>query len=221
MLRICLLFVFGLAGCSLLEEEPKLFAKNFDFVHSAKSFSEMDRVRQIPEVRKELDKYLSSGQRTLKVAMENRENYAFVEDVFREEGIPLWLSSLGIVESGFNPAAKNPSGAKGIWQFTKQTATSYGLKVNFVQDQRSDPKKSTVAVAKHLSDLHAKYKDWNLVLAAYNAGAGKVSTVIKKAGTNDFWKLARNGYFSKQTTNFVPKVLAAAVITSKPQQYGF
>ena len=58
-------------------------------------------------------------------------------------------------------------------------------------------------------------------MAAYNAGAGKVSKIIKESGTSDFWKLARAGYFSKQTVQFVPKVLAAAVISSQPKEYGF
>jgi membrane-bound lytic murein transglycosylase D len=128
---------------------------------------------------------------------------------------------LAQVESLFKTEAVSRARARGIWQFGRATAIRYGLKVNRYIDERSDPEKSTHAAARYLSDLYAMFKDWNLVLAAYNWGEGKVLRLVNKSGRNDFWdllELKRN--FPKETKNHVPLIMASIILARNPEKYG-
>jgi membrane-bound lytic murein transglycosylase D len=145
-----------------------------------------------------------------------------IERIFREESIPLDLMYLAQVESLFKTNALSRARAKGIWQFGRGTALRYGLKVNSYVDERSDPEKSTRAAAKYLNDLYAMFKDWDLVLAAYNWGEGKVQRLIDRSGRNSFWdliELRRN--FPKETKNHVPLIQASIILGRNPEKYGF
>ena len=94
-----------------------------------------------------------------------------------------------MVESALNPVAKSIVGAGGLWQFMYTTGKMYGLKVDSYVDDRADPLKATIAACQHFTDLYAIYKDWSLVLAAYNSGPGNVNKAIRKSnGEMDFWK---------------------------------
>lgn len=130
--------------------------------------------------------------------------------VFREEGVPEWLLSVGFVESTFNASAHSPAQAHGIWQFIPGTGTRYGLKQTSWIDERSHPEKSTRAAARYLRDLHALFGDWLLALAAYNWGEGRVARVTQRTGIRDFWVLANRGLLPQETTNYVPSVIAAS-----------
>lgn len=144
-----------------------------------------------------------------------------VEQVFAELGLPRELVYLSLVESGFNPSAYSRARAAGPWQFIRSTGRMYGLKVNWYVDERRDPMKSTVAAAQHLRDLYDQFGSWPLALAAYNAGAGKISRAIRKAGTRDFWRIARTRYIRRETREYVPKFLAATMIATNPTRFGF
>ena len=147
---------------------------------------------------------------------------AVVQQVFAEFGLPVELSYLSIVESGFNPKALSRARAAGPWQFMKATGRRYGLKVNWHVDERRDPVKSTVAAAHHLRDLYDQFGSWPLALAAYNAGAGKVSRAIRKSGTQDYWKIRQSWrYLRKETRDYVPRFIAATMIAMNPTDYGF
>ena len=147
---------------------------------------------------------------------------AAVQQVFTEFGLPVELSYLSIVESGFNPKALSRARAAGPWQFMKATGTRYGLKVNWHVDERRDPIKSTVAAAHHLRDLYDQFGSWPLALAAYNAGSGKVSRAIRKSGTQDYWKIRQSWrYLRRETRDYVPRFIAAALIAQNPTDYGF
>ncbi|MDX1410928.1 MAG: LysM peptidoglycan-binding domain-containing protein [Nitrospirales bacterium] len=147
---------------------------------------------------------------------------AVVQQVFAEFGLPVELSYLSIVESGFNPKALSRARAAGPWQFMKATGRRYGLKVNWHVDERRDPVKSTVAAAHHLRDLYDQFGSWPLALAAYNAGAGKVSRAIRKSGTQDYWKIRQSWrYLRRETRDYVPRFIAATMIAMNPTDYGF
>ena len=144
-----------------------------------------------------------------------------VEQIFVEVGLPKELIYLSLVESGFNPRAYSRARASGPWQFIKSTGRIYGLSVNWYVDERRDPIKSTVAAAIHLRDLYDLFGSWPLALAAYNAGAGKISRAIERTGTRDFWRIAKTRYIRRETRQYVPKFMAAMIIATRPSLFGF
>ena len=147
-----------------------------------------------------------------------------IQTVFRAEGLPLDLAYIPIIESSFKTNALSKASAKGPWQFMKATAQEHGLKTNWFIDERSDPEKATQAAAKYLKTLSKMFDgDWNLVLAAYNGGPGRVQRAMKRSGRSDFWALAAAGprYLPRETREYVPMILAAMIVARNPVQYGF
>jgi membrane-bound lytic murein transglycosylase D len=146
-----------------------------------------------------------------------------IQNVFRAEGLPLDLAYIPIIESSFKTNALSKASAKGPWQFMKGTAQEHDLKVDWFIDERSDPEKATVAAAHYLKTLSTMFDgDWNMVLAAYNGGPGRVSRAMKRSGVDDFWKLsATSKYLPRETREYVPLILAAMIIGRNPAQYGF
>ncbi|MDH3360339.1 MAG: LysM peptidoglycan-binding domain-containing protein [Desulfobulbaceae bacterium] len=140
----------------------------------------------------------------------------------KEAGLPQDLAYLAMIESGFNLTAYSSAGAAGPWQFMRSTGSHYGLKINRYTDERRDPIKSTDAAIKYLSKLYNDFGSWQLAVAAYNAGEGRVRRAIRhKKGTNDFWKLAQGRTLSIETKRYVPKLIAAIMIAKNPSAYGF
>jgi membrane-bound lytic murein transglycosylase D len=146
-----------------------------------------------------------------------------IQQVFRAEGLPLDLAYIPIIESGFKPNAVSKAKAKGPWQFMKATALENGLHHDWYIDERSDPEKATVAAAKYLKTLNKLFDgDWNLVLAAYNGGPGRVQRAMKRSGKEDFWDLSQSSkYLPRETREYVPLILAAIIVAKNPVQYGF
>ncbi|MFC4666445.1 transglycosylase SLT domain-containing protein [Falsiporphyromonas endometrii] len=134
--------------------------------------------------------------------------YPSIDEEFIKNGLPNELKYLTIVESGLNPLAVSPAGAAGIWQFMPATGKIYGLTINSLVDDRLNPRKSTVAACKYLKDMFAVYKDWLLVIAAYNCGPGNVNRAIRRAGGEvDFWKIYP--YLPSETRRYVPLFIGA------------
>lgn len=140
--------------------------------------------------------------------------------IFKEHGLPQDLVWVALVESGFNPWAVSPAEAVGIWQFIEGTARRYGLKVNGQVDERRDPEKSTRAAARYLQDLYKQFGCWYLAAASYNAGEKRVEGVVARHDTRDFWTMARNKLLPQETCNYVPQLVAAALIARHPEKYG-
>ncbi len=132
------------------------------------------------------------------------------EKALTEEGLPTDLKYLAIVESALNPNAISRSGAGGLWQFMKPTARECGLKCGTYIDERMDPEKSSKAAAIYLKQLYTMFGNWELVMAAYNAGPGRVRSAVKRAGTSNYWELAR--YLPLETRSYVPGFIAASYI---------
>lgn len=128
--------------------------------------------------------------------------------ILREENLPPELLAVAMVESGLNPLALSPKGARGIWQFMPATAERYGLAVGAIDDRRTSPEHSTRAAARYLRDLYRQFGDWKLALAAYNWGEDKVQRVIDRTGVRDFDEMARRGLLPLETRKYVPAVLA-------------
>lgn len=141
--------------------------------------------------------------------------------VFIEKGMPAELAFLPLIESGYINHASSDRSASGIWQFIPSTARRYGLKIDSWVDERRDPVKATVAASEYLSDMYEKFGSWNLALAAYNAGEGKIDMAIKQNKGDDYWKMRGTGYITEETKRFIPSFVAAAAIATYPEKYGF
>lgn len=171
-----------------------------------------------------IKRYLTGGRTDLIRIMERA--YYFIpmmQKVFEEEGLPHDLVYLPVIESGFISSAYSHARASGPWQFMAYTGRLYGLNSNWWYDERRDPEKSTRAAARHLKDLYQKFHDWDLALAAYNAGGGRITRAIRLYETRDFWELTGPGreYIKKETRYYVPKFMAVAAILKKYEEFGF
>jgi membrane-bound lytic murein transglycosylase D len=125
------------------------------------------------------------------------------------------------VESAFKTSALSRAKAKGVWQFMPETGRRFGLAQDWWVDERSNPEKSTRAAAQYLRELYEMFGDWNLAMAAYNAGEGRVSRSLDRTGASDFWTLARAEVLARETRNYVPMIHAAIVVAKAPDKYGF
>jgi peptidoglycan lytic transglycosylase D len=144
-----------------------------------------------------------------------------ISQTLRKDGLPQDLIYLAGAESTFNPFAVSRAGAKGIWQLMLSRALEYGLKKDRWVDQREDPSKSTQAAAEHLRDLYHQFGDWYLAMAAYNCGPVTVQKAIERTGYADYWELRKLHALPRETENYVPIILATALIAKDPAAYGF
>ena len=132
-----------------------------------------------------------------------------IDPILRDQGIPAELVAVALVESGGQAAAISPKGARGVWQLMPATARRYGLVVSGQRDDRLDLVSATQAAARYLHDLHAQFGDWELVLAAYNAGEQAVQNAIQRGGSNSFAVLSQLRLLPPETRNYVPAVMGA------------
>jgi len=144
-----------------------------------------------------------------------------MKKLLKEQGLPEDLVYIALIESGFNPYAYSRSKAVGPWQFIYLTGKKYGLRVNWWVDERRDPEKSTLAAAKYLKDLYDTFACWYLAAAGYNAGEYKIVKAMKRYRTEDFWALAKARYLKRETKDYVPLMIAAALVAKDPEKYGF
>lgn len=140
-----------------------------------------------------------------------------IDPILRQEGVPIELSAIVLVESGGQPTALSPKGARGLWQLIPDTARRYGLTVSPERDERINIVKSTQAAARYLRDLYLQFGDWQLAFAAYNAGEQAVGQAIGRTGQRGFVAIQRA--LPQETRDYVPAVLnAVAVIGGKPER---
>jgi len=145
-----------------------------------------------------------------------------VREVLRAANVPEDLFYVAMVESGLDPTARSGAGAVGMWQFVQGTGEEYGLARDHWVDQRMSPEAATGAAARYLGDLHRRFGSWELALAAYNMGYGALIRAIRKYNTNDFWTLARvEAGLPFETTIYVAKIMACAVVGRNPARFGF
>lgn len=144
-----------------------------------------------------------------------------IRKVFAEEGIPQDLAYTALVESAFKNTALSRARARGMWQFIPATGKRFGLQQDWWVDERGDFEKATRAAARYLKELHGIFGDWNLALAAYNAGEAKIVRGIERYQVYDFWSLAKTNGIRRETKNYVPMIHAAIVVAKAPESYGF
>jgi membrane-bound lytic murein transglycosylase D len=171
------------------------------------------------EVRNRIKDYVQAGYRdTERMLGRTPAFFPIFEHYLSLHGLPRELRYLPIVETGLQTKAYSHAGAAGLWQFIRPTARLYDLEVNHEVDERYDVYRSSEAAVLMLSRLHSHYKDWSLVLAAYNCGPARVNAAIKEAGSRDFYTVAN--FLPQETRNYVPRFVAAAYITNYYSHHG-
>lgn len=145
--------------------------------------------------------------------------FPLFEELLDRYEIPEELKYLPIIESALNPKARSRVGATGLWQFMYLTGKHYDLKINSYIDERRDPYKSTEAACRYLTYLHNIYQDWNLALAAYNAGPGNVNKAIRRSGgKKTYWEI--RPFLPRETRSYVPAFIAMNYLLNHPELYG-
>ncbi len=164
-----------------------------------------------------------AGRKTFEKWLARKHRYLpIIEKRLKEDGLPPELVYLAMIESGFNPRAYSRAAAVGVWQFIKGTGTRYGMRVDHWVDERRDIEKSTHAAAVYLKELHQIFGSWYLAAASYNAGEGRTLRVVRETRSRNFWELIRNSSnYRKETRNYVPKIIAAALLSRNAEKYGF
>ncbi|CAM2009174.1 LysM peptidoglycan-binding domain-containing protein [Acanthopleuribacter pedis] len=155
-------------------------------------------------------------------ALERSTRYLpMMRQIFAEEGLPLDLCYLPLIESAYKNQARSHASAVGLWQFIASTGRIYKLRVNWWLDERMEPEAATRSAAHMLKELYEEFDDWYLALCAYNAGPGRVRRAIRRGGTRDFWQLARRRLLPRETIGYVPAFIAGVTIAKNPQKYGY
>ncbi len=161
------------------------------------------------------------GHRTLVSGLKRAGRYkALIQKTLAEEGVPEELIFLAQAESGFLPRAVSRRSAAGMWQFVSWRGKQYGLEQSASFDDRLDPEKATRSAARHLKDLYAQFGDWYLSMAAYNCGPGCVDKAVQRTGYADFWELRSRNAIPRETSNYVPIILAMTIMAKNPKAYG-
>lgn len=166
--------------------------------------------------------FQSEGRKSFKTWLERSARYVpVIEDELTRAGLPQDLVYVAMIESGFRPDAVSHMGAMGMWQFISSTGQRYGLHIAWWLDERRDFAKSTHAAISYMKDLNEQFGSWYLVTASYNMGETGVRRLMKKYATNNFWELADRRALPRETTDYVPKIIAATLIAKAPALYGF
>ncbi len=190
-----------------------------------------------PRVQYYLDYFTGKAHDRFQIWLDRMPRFeGFARERLQDQGLPGDLVYLALIESGFSPIAVSHSRAVGMWQFMAATGRGYGLRVDPWVDERRDPIKATDAAARHLKDLTDRFGSHFLAAAAYNGGAGRVGRglvqiaalqqgagdeAIDPASDEMFFELAGTRLLKQETKDYVPKLIAAALVAKAPERYGF
>ena len=211
-------YIFVDDNCRMMPEGPKVS----DSVY-------IDRLSRIPSiiempfndvVKKYIEAYTGRLRNKVSFMLAASNFYMPIfEEALDTYDLPLELKYLSIIESALNPKAQSRARASGLWQFMLRTGKIYGLESNSLVEERFDPVKSTWAAVRYLKELYGIYKDWHLVLAAYNSGPGNVNKAIRRAGgSRDYWDIYP--FLPRETRGYVPGFIAANYVMTYYCEHG-
>lgn len=174
------------------------------------------------KVKQWIQYFQTDGRKYFKTYLERSSRYLpTMQRLLAQNKMPQDLAYIAMIESGFSAHATSHADAVGYWQFIESTANRYGLRTTWWLDERRDFHKSTTAAARYLADIYRMFDSWYLTAAAYNMGENRMKRIVEKHQTRNFWALARRSDFPKETRDYIPKLLAAMLISKAPKLYGF
>jgi membrane-bound lytic murein transglycosylase D len=144
----------------------------------------------------------------------------FIREEIEKRNLPPELLFLPVIESSYTPSATSKSGARGLWQFMRNSMDPFDMKINDWMDERMDFWKSTDGALRKLEENYRFLGDWALALAAYNSGLGGLRRVMERTGIRDYWALSARKELRTETIHYVPKLLAVSHILLNPRRYG-
>lgn len=172
-----------------------------------------------PSVLKTIRFFNTNRRGFLKIVLGRAPLYfGMYEEALDRYNMPLELKYLSVIESGLRPQVRSRAGALGLWQFMYGTGKMYGLREDSYIDERMDPYKATDAACRYLKRLYDMYSDWNMALAAYNAGPGNINKAIRRSGGKmTYWGI--RPYLPRETQGYVPNFVAMAYILEHAPQH--
>jgi membrane-bound lytic murein transglycosylase D len=197
--------------CSL-EDSSRVYFSDSVYIERLQALPHVMEMTFNQVVKAQIERYARSPKNVgYMLGIGNAYYFSMFEEALNKYDLPLELRYLPVIESALNAKAKSYVGASGLWQFMPATGRIYGLELNSMVDERRDPRKSSDAAARYLSDLYKLYNDWHLVIAAYNCGPGNVAKAIRMAnGKRKFWEIYP--YLPSETRSYVPIFIAANYI---------
>ena len=222
-LSFCDNCVIGSVGDEVLKSSDK---KTY-YLHGAEHLNLNNFYFDIPvvynaAVKKWIKYFTGRGKATYRKYAERAGRYGPVlSKILNEQGLPRDLIFLSMAESGFANHARSWAKAVGPWQFMPFTGRRFGLEVGFFLDERRDPLKATIAASSYLRYLYDRFGSWELAMAGYNAGEGKIGRAIRRYRTKNFWQIRKGRYLKPETKNYVPKIMALAIIGKNLKAFGF
>lgn len=174
------------------------------------------------QVRNWIHYFQTSGKSYFKLWLERYSRVSGpIQSILMDQDLPQDLVYMAMIESGFSSKAVSSASAVGPWQFIRDTGQRFGLQIRWWIDERRDLYKSTRAASAYIKYLYKMFGSWYLVAAAYNTGENRVKRLMRKHNTRNFWTLARRRALHPETINYVPKLIAAMLISKAPGLYGF
>lgn len=193
--------------------------------------TEIQRAAIRPEVARYLEFFQGPARDRMRQWLERGTSYrGAIRQRLAREGLPSEFEFLPLIESGYSNTATSRAGAVGMWQFVPETAREYGLRVDRLVDERRDPARASDAAIRHIGDLKRTFGSSLLAAAAYNGGAGRIRRGLEQLGRlresdslggGDFFELANRGLLAPETREYVPQLVAAAIIGRDPSRFGF
>ena len=181
----------------------------------------LEQYETYPKVQKWVNYFKKRGRKHFQKHLNQGHYYkATFLKLLKQQGIPSEFYYMALIESGFNPFAVSSAKAVGTWQFIAETGKRYGLRIDGFIDERKDPIRATLAASAYLNDLRNVFDSWFLAQAAYNTGESRIMNMIIRYKTRNPWVLFEQKRFPKETSNYVPKIIAAYLIGSNPEKYG-